>query len=156
MVPLRPKLRVVGRCTVLHVVVQLCRLHLLTSAQCIKHIFPIQGHVVVVEQENVGQFAKGRHPFELTRGQESRKGQVMGFDMGIQLHNQLARHGRARWRVVDQTLGVGGCWPQQACHQQGAKRTNHGHKCFGISRSREPSISQNPAPIAKKCRAALL
>ena len=105
-VPLGPKLRIVGRGPVFYVVVELGGLHLHARAQHIEHLLPIQCHVVVAKQMNVRQFTEGRFPLKLPSGQESWEGQIMGFDMGVQLHNQLAWHRRASRRIADQTLGL--------------------------------------------------
>ena len=119
-VPLRTKLRVVGRRPIFHVMVELGRHHRGQFVQRTDNLLPIKGHILIAEQEDGRELAQGLaqlHAHWHPLNEDAIDGQVLGLDVGVEFDNQFTGHRCAgRW-VLDQSLGSkGGAHQAQPCH----------------------------------------
>ena len=98
MVPLGTKLRIVGGCPVLHIVVQLGRHHRGQRLDGAQHLLAVRAGIPKAEQVNGRQFTQRLTQHQPLR-QPLRKGtdrsQVLGLGFAIEFDNELARHRRA-------------------------------------------------------------
>ena len=106
-VPLRTKLRIVGRGALFDVVIQLCRLHKRQAVQRTKHHVLIHRHIVVAEQVNARKRTQGFLQLQVRRNAVVENAFVrdgLWLKSIVQFDNDLAWHCRTCRRILNGLL----------------------------------------------------